>query len=596
MFASLNTNLESLKGYAKQRIKDEIKKRLKKKIVTTILKNPYFWAAVGIILAIVLVFYMIAAIVASINQITSEAVISDNILPPQIYVRELEEHITDAFGERIDPITGQQSFHNGMDIGVPSGTPVSASSDGVVEVVSYPKSTDSASTKDAGTYVAIAASDKDIDSSTRYLHLSEAYVTPGQTVKKGQIIGLSGNTGRSTGSHLHFEMIPHGGEAIDPQNYILIMSKMMDVASEAAFNTMNKIPFAQMDSDAEFHSKKMLYISGLYMEDAAPAFNPVGTIYIKGLANGSSPILGTLPNNGSVPVPQPEDGPVSVPPDLGTLTDPFFLKYAGSAQREERRSGIPASITLAQAALESGRGASTICNNFFGIKAFSGYSGPTCSATTNEEYGGITIPIIATFRAYSGADESFADHSDFLLENGRYKTALEQENPYIFANEMQRAGYATDSQYANKLKSIIRGQNLASLDENKGIDPITNQPFNDVAYSGSGSGVGSNEAESVTVVFGISQLYGSYAHWLSYWWDINGARHTQRNPMIDPIAKQPVINLVNFNNVLSYYSGEDIEAPNVAIKDIPSAIAVTLESGSSESIFVSKVDYIKGNY
>ncbi|OME74700.1 hypothetical protein BSK65_03250 [Paenibacillus odorifer] len=98
-------------------------------------------------------------------------------------------------------------------------------------------------------------------------------------------------------------------------------------------------------------------------------------------------------------------------------------------------------------------------------------------ARTHEEVDGVRVPTTSKFRSYSSVAGSFADHSDFLLKNSRYRFALSKENPYEFANELQRAGYATDSQYANKLKSIIRKQNLASLDMNQGIDPATANPL-----------------------------------------------------------------------------------------------------------------------
>ncbi|MEK3661304.1 glucosaminidase domain-containing protein [Paenibacillus sp. FSL F4-0236] len=123
-------------------------------------------------------------------------------------------------------------------------------------------------------------------------------------------------------------------------------------------------------------------------------------------------------------------------------------------------------------------GKNAVCNyNLFGIKANKSYKGDYCLARTHEEVDGVRVPTTSKFRSYSSVAGSFADHSDFLLKNSRYRFALSKENPYEFANELQRAGYATDSQYANKLKSIIRKQNLASLDMNQGIDPATANPL-----------------------------------------------------------------------------------------------------------------------
>lgn len=100
---------------------------------------------------------------------------------------------------RRHPITGRLSPHNGTDMAAPSGTKVLATGDGVVTRVAYQKY--------AGNYL-------DIDNlgpySTRFLHLSKSLVKKGQHVKRGQVIALSGNTGRTTGAHLHYELHING--------------------------------------------------------------------------------------------------------------------------------------------------------------------------------------------------------------------------------------------------------------------------------------------------------------------------------------------------------------------------------------------------
>jgi murein DD-endopeptidase len=100
---------------------------------------------------------------------------------------------------RRHPITGRLSPHNGTDLAAPSGTKVLATGDGVVTRVAYQKY--------AGKYL-------DVDNlgpySTRFLHLSKILVKKGQHVKRGQVIALSGNTGRTTGAHLHYELHVNG--------------------------------------------------------------------------------------------------------------------------------------------------------------------------------------------------------------------------------------------------------------------------------------------------------------------------------------------------------------------------------------------------
>lgn len=110
-------------------------------------------------------------------------------------------HITSAFGWRIHPITGKRAFHNGVDYGSPRGAPVYAVADGKVTVSGYDQY--------SGNKIAIRHADR---SSSWYLHLNSRGVRVGQTIKSRQVIGRVGNTGRSTGPHLHFGfMKPNGG-------------------------------------------------------------------------------------------------------------------------------------------------------------------------------------------------------------------------------------------------------------------------------------------------------------------------------------------------------------------------------------------------
>jgi flagellum-specific peptidoglycan hydrolase FlgJ len=591
----------------KQRLKGEVKRRILKKAMPLLIKNPVFWIILAVLLGVLAFFMIIATLVSSTTVVASSAFITERVVPPQIYYRDLDRIITSEFGERTDPVFGTKAFHKGIDFGLPVGTPIISSFDGIVTTVSYPSRNSSESNYNAGIYVAIKSSDSELATTTRYLHLSEAFVEPGQAVRRGEIIGLSGNTGKSTGPHLHYEWIPDGEEPVDPTPFIMLMSKATDTASKEAFKLFNKVKWTKESGDYDFFSDKMMYLSGVYMESPAPPFSDIGTVTIRNVHSGTSDSR----TGEGTDTETPEEAPVvTVPPNLGSLTHPFFMQYAAAAQAEERRSGVPASITLAQAALESGYGNRSICNNVFGIKAQKGYIGPTCSAQTKEEYGGKIVTIIATFRAYSSVEQSFADHSAFLLRNSRYRFALAQDNPYAFANELQRAGYATDSQYANKLKSIMRSQNLTSLDTNGGIYPATGQPFNDVAFTGGGSGGGSGGGVgggdgNVTLVFGIQQYFGSYAK------QVHRSTSTVTDPetgktettevvtrtdLIDPTFNKPIINSVNYNNVVNYGSYGETEYPDLYVKDLPAAIIVTLSSGTDEDLFVSHVQYVRGTY
>ncbi|MCP4010283.1 MAG: M23 family metallopeptidase [Proteobacteria bacterium] len=103
--------------------------------------------------------------------------------------------ITSAFGKRIHPTTKQSSFHNGIDLKAARGTEIYATADGIIKDAGYNKL--------SGNRVVLS---HNLGFQTRYAHLSEMTVKTGDVVQKGDLIGLSGNTGRSDGPHLHYEI------------------------------------------------------------------------------------------------------------------------------------------------------------------------------------------------------------------------------------------------------------------------------------------------------------------------------------------------------------------------------------------------------
>ncbi len=117
--------------------------------------------------------------------------------------------ITSGFGPRISPWNGQPQIHEGVDIAARPGTQIIAPADGIVTFAGLMTEFGKALVIDHG-YRTI----------TRYGHTSAIYVTPGQKVKRGDVIASVGSTGRATGPHLHYEVIKDG-KPIDPLNYIL---------------------------------------------------------------------------------------------------------------------------------------------------------------------------------------------------------------------------------------------------------------------------------------------------------------------------------------------------------------------------------------
>ena len=116
--------------------------------------------------------------------------------------------LTSGFGMRNHPVLGGRRQHNGVDLAAPRGTPVYATADGSVGMAQWYSS--------YGNYVQIEHGGQ---LQTRYGHLSSYTVVPGQQVRKGDLIGYVGSTGRSTGPHLHYE-VRVAGEAVDPTPYM----------------------------------------------------------------------------------------------------------------------------------------------------------------------------------------------------------------------------------------------------------------------------------------------------------------------------------------------------------------------------------------
>jgi murein DD-endopeptidase MepM/ murein hydrolase activator NlpD len=104
--------------------------------------------------------------------------------------------LSGTFGGRADPFTGERGFHGGLDISLDKGSPVYATADATVESAEY-----------TGNYGNLIVLTHGFGLSTRYGHLSKFNVKPGQQVRRGDVIGLVGSTGRSTGSHLHYEIL-----------------------------------------------------------------------------------------------------------------------------------------------------------------------------------------------------------------------------------------------------------------------------------------------------------------------------------------------------------------------------------------------------
>lgn len=133
-------------------------------------------------------------------------------------------------------------------------------------------------------------------------------------------------------------------------------------------------------------------------------------------------------------------------------------------------TGLFPSVFMAQAILEANNGNSVLAlkyKNHFGIKADKSWKGKVVNMKTREVLDGKNVVITDGFRVYDTIQESFNDRVKFLIQNKRYKAVLEAKTPFFQAIELQKAGYATDPNYAYILQSLIKTNNLLELDEKK---------------------------------------------------------------------------------------------------------------------------------
>ena len=152
---------------------------------------------------------------------------------------------------------------------------------------------------------------------------------------------------------------------------------------------------------------------------------------------------------------------VSAQRDPGTPQERYISRYAPIAVNEMYRTGVPASITLAQGIIESRSGQSILAvdgNNHFGIKCHNSWRGKTMLADDDRKD--------ECFRVYDSAEESFRDHSDFLRYRDRYKFLFDFKTTDYksWAYGLKQAGYATDPAYASKLIQCVEDYGLTRYD------------------------------------------------------------------------------------------------------------------------------------
>lgn len=149
--------------------------------------------------------------------------------------------------------------------------------------------------------------------------------------------------------------------------------------------------------------------------------------------------------------------------DVPTKVQEFIQRHDSAAKSVSAQTGIPASFMIAQAAHETGWGKHEItnkdgssANNLFGIKAGASWTGAVAEVQTTEYINGKPQKVMAKFRAYASAEDSFRDYAALLTGNSRYsKVVANAGSAEGFAHGLQKAGYATDPAYAEKLTKVI---------------------------------------------------------------------------------------------------------------------------------------------
>ena len=141
----------------------------------------------------------------------------------------------------------------------------------------------------------------------------------------------------------------------------------------------------------------------------------------------------------------------------------FIQAHTAAARETEAHTGIPAAFMVSQAAHETGWGRHEIRHadgspsfNLFGMKAGPGWKGRVAEVTTTEYVNGVPRKVTARFRAYDSYAESFQDYARLMKTSPRYRDVVASaDSAQAFAQGLQRAGYATDPAYADKLTRVI---------------------------------------------------------------------------------------------------------------------------------------------
>lgn len=189
-----------------------------------------------------------------------------------------------------------------------------------------------------------------------------------------------------------------------------------------------------------------------------PSLNNAAAMYGNGAALGAGAAASAAASKAP---------PLPATTETGRIQAPhvraFQEKLHEHAHAAEQTTGVPAKFMLGQAALETGWGKRMIknadgsnSNNLFGIKAGASWKGKVATAVTTEYVNGKPQTKVEKFRAYDSPADSFRDYANMIAKNPRYEKVIGSSDAATFAQGLQRAGYATDPNYAAKLTRLIK--------------------------------------------------------------------------------------------------------------------------------------------
>jgi len=232
-------------------------------------------------------------------------------------------------------------------------------------------------------------------------------------------------------------------------------------------NMMLKSMREATPQDGMFDSEQTRMFTGMLDQQLAQSMSSRGVgladVMVKQLsrAMGGQAESGKIAPQPSVLSPQPS---VSLPSAYnGTVQQNFVNRMLPHAMQASQASGVPPQLMLGQAALESGWGKREIqmadgsnSYNLFGVKANASWNGKVAEVLTTEYKNGVAHKQVERFRAYSSYAEAFQDYANMIGRNPRYSDVLQQGGDTAgMAQAIQKAGYATDPNYADKLARVM---------------------------------------------------------------------------------------------------------------------------------------------